>query len=32
MASPFPRLTTPHFTSPGLAAQAFIRAGKTSVT
>jgi len=32
MASPFPRLTTPHFASPGLAAQAIIRAGKTSVT
>ena len=28
----FPRLSHPHFASPGLAAQALIRAGKTSVT
>jgi len=27
-----PRLPHPHFASPGLAAQALIRAGKTSVT
>jgi len=31
MASPFPRLPHPHFASPGLAAQALIWAGKTSV-
>jgi hypothetical protein len=28
----FPRLTPAHFASPGLAAQALIRAGKTSYT
>jgi hypothetical protein len=32
MATPFPRLTPPHFASPGLATQALIRAGKTSYT
>jgi hypothetical protein len=30
--APFPRLTPAQFASPGLASQALIRAGKTSVT